>query len=105
MRRSEMSLGYRKNPLVSIVVPAYNAEQHIDECLRSLANQTYSRIEVIVVDDGSKDRTTDCCLLWKSVTLVSLCFVKRIKAFRKQGIKVFKRHRENGCCLSMLMIN
>ena len=65
MSRSEMSLGYRKNPLVSIVVPAYNAEQHIDECLRSLANQTYSRIEVIVVDDGSKDRTTDCCLLWK----------------------------------------
>lgn len=65
MRRNEISLGCGKDPLVSIVVPAYNADRYVDDCLCSLANQTYSRIEVIVVDDGSKDRTADRCLLWK----------------------------------------
>lgn len=54
-----------KRPLVSIVVPAYNAEQHINECLCSLAGQTYEKIEVIVVDDGSKDKTADYCKLWE----------------------------------------
>ena len=42
---------------VSILLPAYNAEQTIDEAIDSLRTQTYPGIEIIVVDDGSKDRT------------------------------------------------
>lgn len=44
-------------PLVSIVIPAYNSEGFIGECLDSLVNQTYKHIQIIVVNDGSKDNT------------------------------------------------
>src|SRR6516165_9217476 len=42
---------------VSVIVPAFNAELYIEQCLRSLFEQTIDRMEVIVVDDGSTDRT------------------------------------------------
>ncbi len=43
--------------LVSVIVPAYNVEDYIGKCLDSLANQTLEQLEVIVVDDGSTDKT------------------------------------------------
>ena len=46
-------------PLVSILVPAYNAEETIEAAIRSALAQTWLRKEVIVVDDGSKDRTVE----------------------------------------------
>jgi glycosyltransferase involved in cell wall biosynthesis len=44
--------------LVSVVIPAYNAEATIDDTLRSVRSQTHEHLEIIVVDDGSTDRTT-----------------------------------------------
>lgn len=43
--------------LISVIVPVYNIEKYIEECLLSLMNQTYSSIEILVVDDGSTDRS------------------------------------------------
>ncbi len=47
----------KNNPLVSIVIPSFNEEKNITECLKTLLDQTYPDIEIIVVDDGSTDRT------------------------------------------------
>jgi len=43
--------------LISIIIPAYNAQDTIRECLNSLISQTYPQKEIIVVDDGSTDQT------------------------------------------------
>ena len=48
-------------PLVSVVIPVYNAEKFISKCLEHLVHQTYDNLEIIVVDDGSKDGTVDVC--------------------------------------------
>ena len=48
-------------PCISIVIPTYNAGKYIEECLKSIINQTYSNFEVIIVNDGSTDNTRDIC--------------------------------------------
>lgn len=46
-------------PLVSIIIPCYNSELYIAEAIECSFNQTYSNVEVIVVDDGSTDRSVE----------------------------------------------
>ena len=49
------------NPLISIVVPVYNVEFWLPKCIKSLLCQTYKNIEIILVDDGSKDKSPKIC--------------------------------------------
>ena len=47
--------------LISVVVPVYNAEKYLDKCIQSIINQKYSNLEIILVDDGSKDNSLELC--------------------------------------------
>ena len=46
---------------VSIIVPVYNVEKYIEKCLKSLISQSYKNIEIILIDDGSKDNSGKIC--------------------------------------------
>lgn len=50
-----------EQPLVSVVIPAYNAERFLKEAVESLRDQTYRNLEIIIVNDGSKDSTKALC--------------------------------------------
>lgn len=51
-------------PLISVIVPVYNVEQYLDQCLESIVSQTYPHLEILVVDDGSTDGSGDMCDRW-----------------------------------------
>lgn len=51
--------------LISVIVPIYNTEKFLPECITSIRNQTYSNIEIILVDDGSRDRSLSICLHYR----------------------------------------
>lgn len=77
---------------VSVIVPAYNAEAYIRKCLDSLLNQTKKEIEIIAVNDGSKDKTLDILNEYKSnypeiITVISQ-ENQGLSTTRNNGIKV-----------------
>ncbi len=53
-----------QKPLISVAIPAYNRGQYLEECLHSIANQTYRPLEIVVVNDGSTDHTEEVAQKW-----------------------------------------
>ena len=51
--------------LMSVIVPVYNVELYLDECVNSILKQTYKNLEIILVDDGSKDNSGKICDQYK----------------------------------------
>lgn len=62
--------------LVSIIVPVYNVELYIEECLNSLIHQTYKNIEIIIVVDGSTDKSEDICKCFGQIDN-RICIIKQ----------------------------
>lgn len=53
------------NPLVSIIIPVYNMEKYLNSCIVSILKQTYSNFELILIDDGSTDKSKVLCTEWE----------------------------------------
>ena len=66
-------------PLISLIVPCYNVKEYLEECVSSLLKQTYPSVEIILIDDGSKDET-----------------VTMIDEYSKKYSNVRGIHKENG---------
>ena len=64
--------------LISIVVPVYNVESYLDRCVSSIVHQTYSNLEILLIDDGSPDRCPQMCDEWAKKD-------SRIKVIHKQN--------------------
>ena len=73
-----MILNTKDNPLVSIVIPVYNTDKYLRRCIKSVINQTYNNLEIIIVDDGSTDKSMEICQEF-------LVHDKRIKLISKKN--------------------
>ena len=47
--------------MISVIIPIYNVEKYLEKCLESVINQTYKKIEIILVNDGSTDESLNIC--------------------------------------------
>ncbi len=89
-------------PLVSVVVPCYNHERYITECIESIINQTYRNFELTVIDDGSKDGSFEVLKnLQKKYDFILIQQENRgISATLNRGIKEFSKGKYISFCAS-----
>lgn len=66
------------NPLISVVVPVYNVSQYLTKCVKSILHQTYSNLEIMLIDDGSTDSSGRICDGFLKID-------NRIKVFHKEN--------------------
>lgn len=72
---------------ISIIVPIYNSEKTLKECLKSILNQTYKNLDIILIDDGSTDKSGEICNYYQSID-------KRIRVcHKKNGGVITARNR------------
>ena len=57
-------MGVKELPRVSVIIPVYNTEKYLDRCLRSIVDQIYTCIEIVLVNDGSTDTSGQICENW-----------------------------------------
>lgn len=84
---------YLDTPLVTIVVPVYNVEHYLDDCLNSIRQQSYSHLEIIIVEDCSKDNSLDIIhkhLVDKRIKLIQHQKNSGLSAARNTGIDAAK---------------
>lgn len=79
--------------LISIIVPVYNVEEYLDQCVESIVSQTYTNLQIILVDDGSPDSCPQKCDVWaEKDTRIQVLHKKNggLSSARNAGMKVAK---------------
>ncbi|HDX9639351.1 TPA: glycosyltransferase family 2 protein [Bacillus mobilis] len=87
--------------LVSVIVPLYNAEKYIEETMESILNQTYKNIEIVIVDDGSKDQSSSIVKNFKKKYPEQIKYISQ----ENQGVSVARNtgiENANGEYISFL---
>ncbi len=73
---------------VSVIICAYNIEKYIEECLESIVNQTYENLQIIIVNDGSTDKTLEICKSFKDLRINIFTTINGgLSMARNEGIK------------------
>lgn len=83
------------NELISVIVPIYNTGKYLVECVESIRKQTYSNIEIILVDDGSTDDSIEICDEFAEKDSRIRVFHKKMKGRQLRKILVSNSLREN----------
>lgn len=81
----------QENYLISVIVPIYNIEQYLEKCIQSIRNQTYRNLEIILVDDGSTDSSSQICDQYAAVDDRVVAIHKENKGLvsaRKAGLDI-----------------
>lgn len=65
------------NTLISVIIPVYNGEQFVERAISSILNQTEKRIELIIVDDGSKDNQEESRIRTRSSMSIYMRFIRQ----------------------------
>lgn len=88
--KSNSTLGFEEPILVSIIVPLFNSEKTLGRCITSILDQDYKNIELILIDDGSKDQTCKMCQKFTSDSRVHYYRQnnKGVSAARNLGIEL-----------------
>jgi len=80
------------SPLVSVIIPAYNAEKYLRRCLDSIFAQTFSDFEIIIINDGSNDHTLDIILSYSELYPGKMRVINKLNggqgAARNEGMKL-----------------
>ena len=74
----------KNNPLISVIVPVYNAEKYVSSCIDSILAQTFTNFELILIDDGSTDKSGQICDCYSIID-------NRIKVFVVGGVHLLCR--------------
>ena len=85
---------------VSIIIPVYNVEEYLPRCLESCIAQTYRNIEILVVNDGSKDQSLQ---IIQSFQEKDPRVIRKTKAYIELGFLVFKKPLDVSCSFWMEM--
>lgn len=75
---------------ISIIVPVYNVENYIERCIKSLLNQTYRNIEIIIIDDGSTDNSEKLCDQFKNEERVLVIHTKNAGVSKARNLGIEK---------------